>query len=240
MIEYALAVVLIGAMPARALFKTLRGANTKAQADRLRRYFISSAIIAGLLVLLAYCWLHAARSSALLGLDVPVSWRGLVGLAVAGALFTALAITDVVMKRKGGESRNEKARRKLAGNDLLPRNRQELVAFLGFALLAGCGWELLYRGFLIWFLVPRIGTVGAICVAALAYGAAHGYKTREQFLGSMASAFAFTIAFVLTASLWWLMVVHTVAGVAGGYSSYKLLAKRNEDPLLDNAGASAP
>ena len=233
MIEYILAIVLIGVMPARTLYKSLRGGRPKV--SRSRVYIKSGTIILGLLVLLCYAWLHAARDPALLGLDVPLSGRGMIGLAIAVALFVALAIVEIVMKRNRQGSDDEKAREKLAANDLLPRTRVELMLFLGFALLAGCGWELLYRGFLIWLLVPYVGTTGAICVAALAYGTAHGYKNRVQFLGSIVSAFAFTIAFVLTGSLWWLMLIHTAAGVVGGFSSYKLACKGDGRMSLNSA-----
>lgn len=233
MIEYILAILLIGVMPARALYKSLRGKRDKA--NRPKTYIQSSAIIVGLLVVLCYAWLRASRAPALLGLDIPLSERGMIGLAIALALFVALAIVEVVTKHKRQGRTDEKAKEKLKNNELLPRTRRELTLFLGFALLAGCGWELLYRGFLIWFLVPHVGTMGAVCIAALAYGTAHGYKSRAQFLGSVVSAFAFTIAFVLTGSLWWLMLIHTVAGVAGGFGSYKLASKHDGNMLPNSA-----
>lgn len=238
MVEYVLAAALIGVMPARGLCKNFRRADVKT--SRPRRYLTSGAIIAALLALLGYCWLHAVRSPALLGLDIPVSDRGMIGFAIAGVVFAVLAVVEFVMKHRGDSASEDKARQKLAGNDLLPRNRNELVLFLGFAVLAGCGWELLYRGFLIWLLTPHIGTVGAVCIAALAYGAAHGFKSRAQFLGSLVSAFAFTIAFVLTASLWWLMLIHSVAGIAGGYGSYKLFSGASEAPLPDGVKGFNP
>ena len=48
MIEYILAILLIGVMPARALYKSLRGKRDKA--NRPKTYIQSSAIIVGLLV----------------------------------------------------------------------------------------------------------------------------------------------------------------------------------------------
>jgi membrane protease YdiL (CAAX protease family) len=233
MIDYVLVVLLIGVMPARALYKGLRGKHDTD--NRSKIYIQSSGIIIGLLALLYYAWLHAARQPELLGLGIPLSGRGIIGLAIAVALFVALVLAEIITKRKHQGHNSEKGAEKLAQNKLLPRTRRELALFLGFALLAGCGWELLYRGFLIWFLVPYVGTVGGVCIAALAYGTAHGYKSRAQFLGSIVSAFAFTVAFVLTGSLWWLMLIHTAAGVAGGLSSYKLASKRHENMLLNSA-----
>src|SRR5690625_359177 len=155
-------------------------------------------------------------------------------------MFVALTIAEIIKKRKRQGHNDVKDAEKLQKNNLLPRTRRELTLFLGFTLLAGCGWELLYRGFLIWFLVPSIGTVGAVCIAAIAYGAAHGYKSRTQFLGSIVSAFAFTIAFVLTGSLWWLMLIHTALGFIGGFGSYKFASKHHESMVSTGAQAVSP
>jgi membrane protease YdiL (CAAX protease family) len=74
--------------------------------------------------------------------------------------------------------------------------------------VAGVAWEVLFRGYLLWALTPRVGIVGAVFVASVAYGVAHGYKSPRQFTSSLVSALLFTIAYALTHSLWWLMLIH--------------------------------
>lgn len=221
MIDYILIAFLIGVLPALALYKSFRDRRTTT--SRPKRYLKSGATIAGLLVLLCYDWSHHARSSTLLGLDIPLSDHGLIGLVIAAVLFLILVAFGIIKRRKDSRSDGQKPRSKVSDNDLLPRNRHELSLWLCLALLVGCGWELLYRGFLIWFFTAHIGTVGAVCIATLAYGVAHGYKSRRQFLASIISAFLFTVGFVLTGSLWWLMIIHTSFAVFGGFLSYKEL-----------------
>lgn len=238
MIEYILAILLICVMPARALYKNMRGKHD--ETSRLKTYIRSSAIIAGFLVLLCYAWLRAARAPTLLGLDIPLSERGMVGLVIAALLLVMLTVVRTIAKRKRQGSSDEEAKKRLAKSELLPRTGRELAVFLVFAILAGCGWELLYRGFLMWFLASHIGTIGAVCLSALTYGAAHGYKNRAQLLASIASAFAFTIAFVLTSSLWWLMLLHTAAGVAGGFASCRLASKGGDRQSLEGVEAVSP
>jgi len=70
------------------------------------------------------------------------------------------------------------------------------------------GWEVLYRGFLLLVLTPVIGLPLAIAASALAYGIGHGYENPKQLIGSIISAFFFTIAYAWTQSLWWLILVH--------------------------------
>lgn len=226
MIDYVLAALLIVAMPALAVYRSLRSKSLPT--NRPRRYIQASWVIVGLLVLLAFAWLHGARLPAALGLGVPLTARGWNGMVIAAVLFFGLVVGEVIAKVRHRDADEDKAIRRLANDNALPRTRHELALFMVFGLLAGCGWELLYRGFLMWFLTPRLGVIAAVCVAALAYGSAHGYKSRIQLLASIASAFAFTIAFVLTASLWWLMFIHTGMAIVGGLGSYRL-ASRHPD-----------
>lgn len=223
MLDDILAGLLIVAVPAWAMWRSLRAGG--ATTNRMRRYLVSGLLIAALLGLLCVDWLYARRTPSSLGLDMPLSRGGEVGLFIAGALFLFAAAAGVIHNLKGPATGNRKQGRRIEGDDILPRDRRELAAFLGLSLLLGGGWELLYRGFLLWFLVPLTGAVGAVFVAAVAYGAAHGYRGRRQFIGSIVSAFLFTIAFVLSGSLWWLMIVHTAAAVAGGLSSYRIASR---------------
>ncbi|UUZ47953.1 CPBP family intramembrane metalloprotease [Massilia sp. B-10] len=91
------------------------------------------------------------------------------------------------------------------------------------SLFIGVGWELLYRGFLMLVLPGVLGTVGAILATSIAYGVSHGYKNRGQFVGSIISAFLFTMGYVLSHSLWWLIVLHLLAPVYMGIMGYRVL-----------------
>lgn len=51
----------------------------------------------------------------------------------------------------------------------------------------------------------------AVVLAAVSYGAGHGYKSFKQFAGSIGVSLAFTIGYALTGSLWWLIVLHAAA-----------------------------
>lgn len=61
---------------------------------------------------------------------------------------------------------------------------------------------------MLWALSPWIGTVGAVIVAAIGYGLGHGSKRAGSVGGAVVSSFIFTIAYALTGSLWWLMLLH--------------------------------
>ncbi len=160
-------------------------------------------MVGGLLFILMADWAAAGRAATALGLGAPTATPALIGLGVAAAL---LAVVGLGMRRKSTSTRAdvEQARR-----ELLPETSREVRLFLLLTAAVGFGWEVLYRGFLLFYLQPRIGLAGAVVAAALAYGAAHGFKSRGQFAGSIAAALAFTIGYAATWNLWWLILLHT-------------------------------
>ncbi len=225
---FALTVCLVLVLPALQLRKSLHQPLTPSP-PRMARYLraILRAVIPLLFLAIDVWW--SARPLASLGLDFPVSPRGKLGLVVAVVLIAGLSLTAWLQMRRLAGATLAAYRAKLADNDMFPHSTKELVVFVILALVVGIAWEVLYRGFLLLVLTPLVGLTGAICTAALAYGIAHGYKSRWQFLGSIASAFAFTIAYALTHSLWWLMLLHVFMGVFGGSISYWILGKNEFD-----------
>lgn len=80
-------------------------------------------------------------------------------------------------RRRPGRSLLERLLRPMAG--LLPGSRRERWAFAGVAVTAGLTEELLYRGWLTWFLVlaaPVGGYGGALVASSVAFGLGHAYQ----------------------------------------------------------------
>lgn len=208
-LEFALTAWLVLGLPGLALWKQLRKPRRPERSRRAAHVFnvVMIAIMLAITALLAW-GLHGLPAD--LGFDLPLARGGKIGLAIAVALILVALIVDAVWKHRHPEAEQRAIERLDA---MLPRTVADLRWFAAFILAAGTGWEILYRGFLLWVLTPLVGVVGAVCVAAIAYGFAHGFKSRKRVLGSLVSSFAFTIAFALTHSLWWLMLLHVYVGV---------------------------
>ncbi len=196
MLDFLLAFLLLVAIPARALW---RG---HAQEAKSVRYLKAVALIVGLLALLAIDWAKSGRSLLLLGVGAPMTGVALFALAVAVLLLAGLALA---MRRAAAPSLEGKR----AESGLLPETAHELHLFLMLTPIVGFGWEVLYRGFLLWYLPPLTGIAAAIAISACAYGTAHGFKSGKQFAASIVIAFVFAGAYALTQNLWPLIVVHT-------------------------------
>lgn len=225
MIDWLLAALLILVLPGLAIWRSLHP-RTKA-ASRMQRYLNSIAYVAVLLLLLAASWWSAGRDWSQLGLGWPFTRGAAIGLLVFIGLFALISTISHFKTRNLALEAKAELKAKTLAHDMLPQNPRELAVFLLLAVLLGCGWELLYRGFLWWFLAPHVGTVGAICIAALAYGLGHGIKHGKQAIGSVIMAFAFMVAFVLTRNLWWLMLIHTALPLSGGLNAWRGFRRSN-------------
>lgn len=201
MLDVILALLLVVGMPALALRFSLTNA-TRQPAARVKRYIRTIWQAGTLLGILVVNWIASDRSFALLGFDAPLSVSGLIGLCIAAAILIGLVVSTLASKAVPGSATPQTAR------DLMPQTGAEVWLFVLFAVVVAVAWEALYRGFLLWVLTPHVGQIGAIGIAATAYGLAHGYTPHWAFVGSLVAALLFTTAYAVTQSLWWLVVLH--------------------------------
>lgn len=199
LLDHLLAFLLLVAVPARAIW---RSAPTRITNElKAERYKKTIALVVGLLALLAADWLLNGRTAAMLGLAQPTTASAIIGLCIAVVVLLFLGAVSIRHAHAPKEKNAAQA-------ELMPTTQDELRIFLILAIAVGFGWEALYRGFLLFYLEPHVGVGAAVALAAIAYGVAHGFKSKKQFFGSILSAFVFTIAYAVTANLWWLILLH--------------------------------
>nr|WP_315402028.1 type II CAAX endopeptidase family protein [uncultured Duganella sp.] len=209
--------------PLSSLWRSLRPASPKPFLPPLRSYWRQGRYIVALLcVFVPVAWL-GGHGAAELGLGFPRSAGALWGLALAGFLLVLLHVLGTRQELK--MSPQQRAGQEAKLRDLpfaMPRTRTETLAYLLTMIAMTTTWELLFRGYLLLVLAPVTGLPLAIVLAAVAYGAGHGYKDIKQFVGSIVAALAFTIGYAVSGSLWWLIVLHAAAPVAMLYAMRKL------------------
>lgn len=209
MLNYLLAAYLLLVAPALNLWRSLRPKSDKTPRTPMRRYWSMSWPV---IIMLGVLWSGARQAGYTardIGFDAPLSSAGAWGLGFAVLLLGGLAVASSVMERRYTPERRAEHERKLLDTDFpWPRTGGEALVFALGSLIMTAGWEILYRGFILLLLTPGTGLPLAITASALAYGIAHGYKSPKQLIASIVSAFVFTIAYALTHSLWWLIVIH--------------------------------
>ncbi|MHC4220568.1 MAG: CPBP family intramembrane glutamic endopeptidase [Planctomycetota bacterium] len=183
-----------------------------------------------LLTLMALAtWLVARRPWADFGWALEPGWRLWAGTGAAAAVGAALTIQYIVVARSAaGRGRVLTEIRETA--PFAPQTRREMTHFTALALTAGICEEILYRGFLIWYVVQFTGTgvlglTVAVVASAIVFGIDHLYQGRIGAARVAGLALVFGGLYVVTESLWPVILLHAYIDLAGGFLS--LAAQKN-------------
>ncbi len=201
---------------------------------RVRAYRETLIVEWALVALTALLWVHFGRQWSDLGLSVPGGWRFWVAAALAAA-FAGFSFWQ---------------RRKLTADDdpevleavleqirplrpLLPHNRRELTFFGAVSITAGVCEEILYRGFLIWYLSLLIPGAAAVFVGALLFGFAHAYQGTRGVLQTGAVGLGLAILYVFSGSIWVPMALHAFVDLNSGFLAHTFLHKERAAAIAE-------
>jgi membrane protease YdiL (CAAX protease family) len=205
--------LLHGAWEYRRLVRRVRARVANARATEYRRTMLLQWALAVALVTL---WWAGDRPAVDLGLAVPGGMQ-----LVVGAIITALGLAllhaqwraVVVMDEQGLEVLRAQME---SVADFLPRTEGEAALFRRLSVTAGVCEEIVYRGYLIWYLSAFVGQWPAALLAALIFGAVHLYQGPAGVVRTGATGLAMAVLYVGTASLLWPMILHTAVDLQGG------------------------
>ncbi len=227
-IDHTLVVVLLVVQPLYGYLESRR-LEAEAQAgqvfDRRRFYRLTAVMEWAFLAVLAAVWLSYGRSVSDLGLLVPGGigfWIGL-GLLVT---FTAGLAYAVVAARRASDAEKVKQARSLASlAKYLPHTRPELNTFFGLSVTAGIVEEIVYRGFLFWYLTQFMPLYLAVLASAVIFGFAHSYQGANGAFRCGLVGLGFGAFYALTGSIWLPIVAHAFMDVLQGAAIYEILRK---------------
>jgi len=191
----------------------------------------------GFVAALAAIWIYYSRSLTDLRLTAPAGWRLIVSFVLVALMvaFVAYQLTSVL---KLSPERLAAARPKLGKVDfLLPHTRTEHRWFLALSFTAGICEELLYRGYLVWFLSPWLGLAGAYLGVIVLFGVGHLYQGRNGATRATAAGAAMTGFVALTGWLIPAMIIHALIDAGSGTVGYVIL--RDDQPPAPEAGLRA-
>jgi membrane protease YdiL (CAAX protease family) len=171
------------------------------------RFYKNGIVRQGLLVVLV--WLIAKWNQIPLvdlGLNPPNSWTD-TGTTL-GILLVAIAISIVIFRRRGDRQFGWLI--KMAGA-ILPISRVERWWFAGVGVGAGISEELVFRGFLfyyVWFYLPGLGPWARLMVVSAAFGFAHLYQGWRGVLATTVAGLTFGLLYYGSGSLLVPAIVH--------------------------------
>ncbi len=145
-------------------------------------------------------------------------YAGFVFALVIGFLMTAQSFGLAAAPRE----KLERAMKTVRNIKVTPDTPGELALFMLVSLTAGVWEELVYRGFLIWFLVPLAGVTGAVVVSSLIFGLGHLYQGIRGLVTATGLGLVFAALYLVSGTLWWLIAVHAAIDIAGGLVTWRV------------------
>lgn len=196
--------------------------------DRLRFYRLTALLEWAFLVALAAVWIVFSRPIASLGLVTP-GGIGFWGGAALLVLFTGLLLHSWHAAVKASDAEKAKQRESFGSiTKYLPQTAPELRTFYGVSITAGIVEEIVYRGFVIWYLGQFMPLWAAVIVSSVAFGLAHSYQGANGALRTGLVGLAFGIFYVVTGSIWLPIVAHALLDVLQGAAIHEILRKKND------------
>lgn len=238
--DHVLAAVLAVLFPLRAAwfgYRRLAEAEP-AEVPRVRLWLYRQGIaIQWTLALLALAlWSWQGRPWNAIGLIPRLTW-GLIGVTVG----LVIIVVYVVIQRRqalADEEAMARLRRQLRNIErMMPRSDEELRWFNRLSVTAGICEELLYRGYLLWYLGHWLPLVPTVLVAGLIFGLGHAYQGPRGIGVTTLVGFFMSAVYLVTGSLVASMVFHALMDLHAGYVARAALAREDDQGAVAGAGS---
>ena len=238
-LDHVLAVLLAVLFPVRAAlfgYRRLTAADP-GEVPRVRMWLYRQGIAIqwALTAAAVGLWAWQGRAWSDLGIVPRLTW-GLAGVGVGFAIMVAYILSQRAKALEDDEA--------LAGlrdqirnlERMMPRSDQEMRWFTWLAVTAGVCEELLYRGYLIWYLGHWLALLPAVAVAAVIFGFGHAYQGPRGILVTSLVGLFMGGVYLLTGSLIACMVIHALMDLHSGQVARAAYARA---PVLEPAAAPA-
>lgn len=202
--------------------------------DRMRFYRHTMWVEWGFLAVLAAAWFALGRPIADLGLVAPGGLGFWIGLAL---LIVMTGVLLYFWRNAKIASDAEKTEQTGYLGDIakyVPQTADELRSFFRVSITAGIVEEIVYRGFVLWYLSQFMPLWAAVIVSSLAFGFGHSYQGANGAVRAGLVGLAFAIFYVGTGSIWLPIIAHALLDILQGATLYELFRERSD------AGEDAP
>lgn len=185
-------------------------------ADRSRRYWQTIGMEWLLLAILFAVWIDASRSLESLGFVPPSGTAFWVSAAV---VTLAVLLMFLSGRRAVDLTQTERDEHRRSFGDLgyfLPQSNEELLTFYRLSVTAGIVEEIIYRGFVLWYLQHFMDIWPAVVVSSIAFGLAHSYQGLAGMLRTGLVGAVLGALFAISGSIWLPIVAHILVDATQG------------------------
>lgn len=239
---FFLFVALVFPLPDLWLYPRLQRATAAGVPGARTRYYLLGAatlwLLAGCAVALAMRS-HVAWNDLRLGIPSPLRFAAGAAVVIAYGIVAMRQRHRLLAKP---ERLGRLMQRHTTETALMPHTRSEARAFQLLAVSAGVCEEVVYRGFMLWFVTAWIGLWPAVIVSSLIFGAAHLYLGRKHVIRTSIVGLVLALIAVGSASLWPGIVLHAFIDLYGGdlgFRSLEALEQVGHERLRETIGNGA-
>lgn len=230
-VDHIFLLLLFVVQPIYGVFESRRyDAEEKAGRPFNRMLFYRQTVVMewAFLAVLAVAWVTYARPVADLGFVAPGGagfWGGMafLGLFTGYLLYSWREMIKASDAEKAGHAKSLGTTAKY-----LPHTSGELHSFVGVSITAGIVEEIVYRGFVLWYLGQIMPLWAAVVVSSVAFGLAHSYQGPAGALRCGLLGLAFGIFYVVTGSIWLPIIAHVLADALQGAAILEILGKKKD------------
>jgi membrane protease YdiL (CAAX protease family) len=106
---------------------------------------------------------------------------------------------------------------------IIPQNGSELARFYMLSVTAGIVEELLWRGYMIWYLGQVMPLWAAALASTIGFGLAHAYQGLANLPKITLVGAAFAGLYLLSGSIWLPMLLHVAVDILQGRLAYEAI-----------------
>lgn len=168
----------------------------------------------------AALWVVFDRDWTLIGFRAgePESQALAFGIAVIFAAYVILPIRKIALSVENGDGDASKLTEHMGELVLImPKTRREETWFNAVSVNAGITEEVIFRGYLIWYLLQFVSVGWAAFVAILAFGLAHAYQGLRQLPGILMTSAVAVAAYLVSESLVVPIIMHIFVDAFQGH-----------------------
>jgi uncharacterized protein len=224
--DHALAAMLVVWSPAASVWSASRLARRIESGDagaRIRYYGRGIADGWTLTLVLWILWHWTGRPKEALGIVAPAGTAAwiTVGLCAVTVAFVAMQIREVLASEAARASVRAQLEQSPGVRVIIPTSAAEMRGFAAVGVTAGICEELLYRGFILWYLGGLLPQGWAIGATVAIFGIGHAYQgLRGVLLTAVVGGIALAV-YLWTGSLIAPIVMHAAADLANGFMAYR-------------------
>src|SRR5258708_5045517 len=194
--------------------RLVRASAERVPGARSRYYFFDILFLWASTACLFAIWLLRDRPWAMLGLTVSSPLRFGFGLMLFGGYLVLAYRQRAFLLTRPDVLQRAMGRSKLTA--LLPRTVGERRGFFLLALSAGFCEEVLFRGFVMWYVALWSGPVLAVAISSILFGLQHAYLGRQHVLSTSVVGAVFAFIVVASGSLWPAILIHAAIDLLAG------------------------